>query len=122
VIDTIEQNSGVTFTEAQAALARQWISGDTITDQKEVVLGVPQPGDIFVLDKEDNKLKAKPVTVKAPIPTDDAARRVLEEFQNGFNGVSDQVVSDNVGQHMLAADSSLFDEPWLGTEAEELYA
>jgi phospholipase D1/2 len=122
VIDTIEQNSGVTFTEAQAALARQWISGDTITDQKEVVLGVPQPGDIFVLDKEDNKLKAKPVTVKAPIPTDDGARRVLEEFQNGFNGVSDQVVSDNVGQHMLAADSSLFDEPWLGTEAEELYA
>lgn len=121
-IDTIEKNSGVTFTQAQVALARQWVAGDTLTTQKEIVLGVPQKGDVFVVDKKDSdKLKAQPVTIKEVIPTDDeAALQTLEAFQNGSYGLQEEAVSDNVAQHMLNANSSLFDEPWVGTEEEEL--
>jgi len=114
-IETIEGNSGVTFTEAQVALGGQWVAGDTITDQKEIVLGVPQKEDVFMRDEKDDK--QKPATVKAPIPSYDEALGTLEAFQNGSNGLQS---TDNVGQHRLAAGHSLFDEPWLGSDEEEL--
>jgi len=117
----IEQNSGVTFTEAQVALARQWAASDTINVQNEIILGVPQKEDVFGLDKKDGK--QKPATVRAAIPTDDEALQTMESFQNGSYGLqSNQAVSDNVAQHRLNSDYSLLDEPWLGTEEEELYS
>lgn len=119
-IDAIENSSRVKFVEAQVALAKQWVAGDTITVQKEIVLGVPVERDIFVVD--DDKLKAKPATVKSSIPSDgEAARQAVEMFQRGsFALQSNKTVSDNVAQHRLAANSSLLNEPWLGTEQEEL--
>jgi len=71
---------------------------------------------------DDNKLKAKPATVNAVIPSDgEAALQAVEVFQHGSYGLqSNRAVSDNVAQHRLAANSSLLDEPWLGTEQEEL--
>ena len=120
-IDTIEKYSGVTFVEAQISLAKQWIAGDTITIQKEIVLGIPQERDIFVA-QDDDKLKPKPATTKAPIPSDgEAALQAVEMFQHSAYGLqSNNAVSDNVAQHRLATKSSLLDEPWLGTEQEEL--
>lgn len=119
-IDAIENRSGVKFVEAQVALAKQWVAGDTITVQKEIVLGVPVERDIFVID--DDKLKPKPVTVKASIPPDgEAALQAVQMFQRGSYALqSNKTVSDNVAQHRLAANSSLLNEPWLGTEQEEL--
>lgn len=120
-IERIEKCSKVTFVEAQVALAKRWVTGDTITVQKEIVLGIPEEKDIFVPD--DGKLKAKPATVKAPIPTDEeAALQSVEVFQNGSYGLQSKAISDNVAQHRLTTNSSLLDEPWLGTEQEELYS
>jgi len=113
----MEQNSGVTFHEAQVALSRQWVADDTLTTQKEVVIVIPQ---------EESLLPAgsPAVTEKVPIPVDDvAARQVVERFERGaINVRSDENVSDTVSQHMLADKTSLFDEAWLGTEEEELNA
>jgi len=68
--------------------------------------------------------KGMPTTFKVPIPVDDeAARRVVERFQNGARGVrSDDPVADNVAQHRLGDKTSLLEEKWLGTEEEELHA
>jgi phospholipase D1/2 len=114
----MEQNSGVKFHEAQVALSRQWVAGDTLTTQKEVVIVIPQEESLLPAGSQGA------VTEKVPIPVDDvAARQVVERFENGaINVRSDESVSDTVSQHMLADKTSLFDEAWLGTEEEELNA
>jgi len=127
----MEQNSSVTFGEAQVALARQWVAGDLLTNQKEIILSMPREEEGLSLvattdsEKEKGKKdKEKPTTFKVPIPEDDeAARRVVERFQNGARGVrSDNAVADTVAQHMLGDETSLLEEDWLGTEEEELNA
>jgi phospholipase D1/2 len=118
-IKEAETNSTVKFHEAQIALSRQWVAGDLLTTQKEVVVVIPQdeppqPGD-------------KPVTTKTervPIPVDDnAAREVVERFEDGAKTLrSDADVADTVAQHMLSDRTSLLEEAWLGTQEEELNA
>ncbi|CAA7264463.1 unnamed protein product [Cyclocybe aegerita] len=116
-IQQMERNSGVTFHEAQVALSRQWVAGDQLTTQKEIILSIPQEEGLVPADKP-------PVTEKVPIPVDDnAAREVVARFERGAQGLrSDDQVSDTVSQHMLDDRTSLFDETWLGTEEEELNA
>ncbi|KDR66935.1 hypothetical protein GALMADRAFT_258822 [Galerina marginata CBS 339.88] len=118
-IRQMEDNSGVKFHEAQVALSRQWVAGDELTTQKEIILVIPQEESLVPADKS----KAQ-TTEKVPIPVDDnAAREVVERFQNGASNLrSDEPVADTVSQHMLADKTSLFDEEWLGTEEEELNA
>ena len=115
----MEQNSGVKFHEAQVALSRQWVAGDTLTTQKEIVVVIPQEENLLPADKPQGA-----ATEKTPIPVDDeAARRVVEKFEAGARNLrSDENVSDTVSQHMLVDKTSLFDEAWLGTEEEELNA
>ncbi|PPQ99833.1 hypothetical protein CVT24_009627 [Panaeolus cyanescens] len=116
-IKQTEEKSGVTFPEAQVALSRQWVSGDNLTTQREIILSVPEEDGIVPADSEK-----KTNTIKVPIPTDDnAAREVVEKFERAAREIrSDEDVSDSVSQHMLADKTSLFDEKWLGTEQEEL--
>jgi phospholipase D1/2 len=123
----MEQNSGVKFTEAQVALARQWVAGDVLTTQREIILSLPREEDGLETNcstAEKGKEKDKLTTFKVPIPVDeDAARRVVINFQNGASGVrSDDPVADNVNQHRFQDDTSLLEEKWLGTEEEELNA
>jgi len=115
----MELNSGVKFHEAQVALSRQWVAGDNLTTQKEVIIVIPQEESLVPADK--SKAQA---TEKVPIPVnDEAAREVVERFQAGAQNLrSDDPVADTVSQHMLADRTSLFDEGWLGTEEEELNA
>ncbi|KAF8900846.1 hypothetical protein CPB84DRAFT_1836517 [Gymnopilus junonius] len=118
-IKQMEENSNVKFSEAQVALAREWVAGDELTHQKEVTLVVPQEESLVPADK------SKPqATEKVPIPADEnSAREVIATFQSGADNLrSDEAVSDNVAQHMLADKTSLFEEQWLGTEEEELKA
>ncbi|KAF8811342.1 phospholipase D [Phlegmacium glaucopus] len=131
-IRQMEQNSGVSFSEAQVALARQWVAGDLLTNQTEIILSLPkEEEDLFIptgpekeKGKGGEKEKEKPTTIKVPIPQDgEAARRVVERFQSGAHGVrEDHAVSDSVAQHLLRDKTSLLDEKWLGTEEEELNA
>jgi phospholipase D1/2 len=113
----MEENSGVKFVEAQVALARQWVSGDSLSAQKEVIMGQPQDETLFPSDKAQE-------TIKVPIPVDDiAAKALVERFQAGAQNLrSDDPVSDTVSQHLLQDRTTLADEKWLGTKEEELYA
>lgn len=117
LIEQMERNSGVKFHEAQVALARQWVSGDSITEQKEVILSLPQEETLFPSDKPQE-------TEKVAIPSDDSiAREMIARFEKGAEGVRDDSnVSDTVAQHMLNDKTRLEDEIWLGTKEEELYA
>jgi len=115
-IKRMEQNSGVKFTEAQVALARQWVAGDMLTTQREIILSLPQEQAELQTSTEKDKL----TTFKVPIPVDgEAARHVVEKFQNGAVR-SDDLIADNVGQHRHQDSTSLLQEKWLGTEEEEL--
>ena len=123
-IKQMERNSSVKFSEAQVALARQWVAGDLLTTQREIVLSLPREEEGLETTTEKGKEKDKPTTFKVPIPVDDeAARRVVINFQNGAQGLrSDDPVADSVAQHRLQDKTSLLDEKWLGTEEEELNA
>ncbi|KAF9530719.1 phospholipase D [Crepidotus variabilis] len=116
-IEQMERNSGVRFHHAQIALARQWVAGDALTTQTEAEISLPQEETLVPSDKP-------PIIEKVPIPpTDDAARQVVEQFESGSRGLrSDDRVSDTVAQHMLADQTALESEIWLGTQEEELYA
>ncbi|KAF8169373.1 hypothetical protein BJ912DRAFT_181903 [Pholiota molesta] len=118
-VQDMERNSGVKFHEAQVALAAQWVAGDMLTTQKEVIVVVPQEESLVPADKP----KAQ-ATEKVPIPQDaNAAREVVERFEAGARDLrSDEPVSDNVAQHMLNDGTTLLQEKWLGTEEEELNA
>lgn len=113
----MEKNSGVKFDEAQVALSRQWVSGDFLTTQKEVVIAYPQNESLFPSGKPQE-------TYRIPIPPDDnTAKQIIERFQDGAQSIrSDDDVSDTVSQHALQDRTLLKNEIWLGTKEEELYA
>ena len=124
----MEWNSGVKLSEAQVALARQWVAGDALTTQREITLSLPRDEEVFETNpekgKEKEKEKEKVMTFKVAIPADsEAARQVVMNFQNGASSIrSDDPVADNVGQHRLQDNTSLLQEKWLGTEEEEFNA
>jgi len=117
LIEQMENISGVKFYEAQVALARQWMAGDNITGQREIVICEPQEESLFPSDKPQ-------VMQKVTIPQDErAAREMVERFERASANVrNDDSVSDSVCQHALADNTSLGDEVWLGSKQEELYA
>ncbi|EJC99464.1 phospholipase D [Fomitiporia mediterranea MF3/22] len=119
-ISQMEQRSGVSFYQAQVALARQWIgqpmSGEKAQDK--VIIKKPEPtGEGMVLSE-----KTETKTEEVPLPaTEEDARQIIERFEYGAYDVrGDEEVSDTVSQHMLNDRTSLLDEKWLGTEDEEL--
>jgi len=114
----------VKLSEAQVALARQWVAGDALTTQREITLSLPRDEDELETNTEKGKEKEKVTTFKVAIPVDsEAARQVVMNFQNGARGErSDDPVADNVGQHRLLDNTSLLQEKWLGTEEEEFNA
>ncbi|KAI5116806.1 hypothetical protein M0805_009483 [Coniferiporia weirii] len=119
-IADMEQNSGVSFHEAQVALARQWIGTPfpDVPTQDKVFIQVPKPSGEGVVVTDDTEVKSEEV----PLPrTVDDARRIIERFESGANNLrGDEDVADTVSQHMLNDRTSLLEEKWLGTEQEEL--
>ncbi|KAM6499803.1 phospholipase D/nuclease [Amanita muscaria] len=113
LIKQMEQNSGVTFLDAQVAMARQWIGDDTLTQQKEVDIILPQ-------ETQEAIVVEKTKTVKVAIPQSEAAAsNVIARFERGAPR-EDADVSDSVSSHALLDTTSLLDEKWLGNEQEEL--
>ncbi|KAK2462177.1 hypothetical protein APHAL10511_005809 [Amanita phalloides] len=114
LIKRMEDQSGIKFLQAQVALARQWVVGDTVTDQKEVTVIIPQETQEAIV------VQNPPKTENIPMPSSEtAARDVVARFERAApRGDSD--VSDSVSSHMLRDETSLLDEKWLGTEQEEL--
>jgi len=121
LIARMEANSGVTFNEAQVALARQWIGDSADPDvPSEVEIKLPEPTTEGVV--LSNKTEVK--TQKYPIPRSyHDAVTVIERFERGASalvGRRHDAVADTVGQHALQDETELADEQWLGSESEEL--
>ncbi|KAF8063199.1 hypothetical protein FPV67DRAFT_1672236 [Lyophyllum atratum] len=119
-INKMEENSGVTFHQAQVALARQWIGQDPESAQKEVTLTIPTATTegLVVSDKTPPKTETVPIPESA-----DEAAEVVRKFEAGAEGLrGDEEVADTVAQHMLSDRTGLQEERWLGTEEEELNA
>ncbi|OCF77820.1 phospholipase D [Kwoniella mangroviensis CBS 8886] len=117
-IKRMEERSGVTFHEAQVALAKVYVGSDDVAGGQDETVNIEQPHDqtdgVDQINKKDTVQKA----IKLP-KTIDEAKQIIERFQNGRSN-DDKHVSDNVGQHALQDTTSLVDEQWDGTEEEEL--
>jgi phospholipase D1/2 len=118
----MEDNSGVSFHQAQVALARQWIGQDPNSDQKEVTLTLPNPtsAGVGIVVTE----KTPPKTETVPIPeTEEQAREIVSRFEHGSDDIrGDEDVSDSVAQHALLDDTNLEKELWMASREEELNA
>jgi len=123
LIRQMEDNSGDKLLQAQVALARQWLAGDMLTQQKEVAVVIPQEtkqGIVVQRPSEKDKEKEKEKVENIPIPTsEDEARNIIARFESGAPR-EDSGVSDSVSSHVLRDKTSLLDEGWYGTEQEEL--
>ncbi|WVF68604.1 hypothetical protein IAT40_003374 [Kwoniella sp. CBS 6097] len=117
-IKRIEEKSGVTFHEAQVALAKVYVGSDDVQGDVDEVVNIEKPHDqttgVDQIGKKDTVEKA----IKLP-KTIDEAKKIIERFQNARSN-DDKHVSDNVGQHAMQDKTSLFDEQWDGTDEEEL--
>lgn len=115
----MEENSGVTFLEAQAALAKQWL-GQPYPDAKDphkVFIQEPSTSGEAIVVTEKSEKNGKEIEMPA---TEEEARHIIERFQSGAEGVrGDEEVADTVSQHMLSDRTSLLEEKWLGSEQEE---
>ncbi|KAI0933193.1 hypothetical protein AcV7_004734 [Taiwanofungus camphoratus] len=119
-IEQIEQNSGVKFHQAMAALARLWIGPtEKETDPVEVTVALPT-GNLNsepTVSGAKNEMKTEAYHLPRSY---EEAQEILQRFQScAVKLRSDESVSDNVVQHMLEDRTSLLDEQWLGTEDEE---
>jgi phospholipase D1/2 len=110
----MEQNSGVTFHQAQVALAKQWID---VGAQDKVSIKQPEPTqDGLIVENGNNSIEQ----VSLP-PTVEAAVEIVEKFEAGAVGLrDDHHVSDSIAHHALMDSTNLQQEKWLGTEKEEL--
>jgi phospholipase D1/2 len=117
----MEANSGVKFSQAQVALARQWVGDSGDPDMpSEVTIQLPGPTSEGIVLSDKTEVK----TEKYPLPRlySDAVA-VIERFERGANGLvgrQHNAVADTVGQHALQDQTDLTDEQWLGSEEEEL--
>jgi phospholipase D1/2 len=117
----MEKNSGVKFSEAQVALAREWIGvQSTMGDIKEITVQAPvaTKEGINISDKTEIKNEVTPIP-----PSFEAAKAIVEKFEHGSDDIrGDEDVSDTVVQHVLLDKTTLLDEKWEGTAEEELDA
>ena len=117
----MEASSGVKFTEAQVALARQWVGDSADPDMPtEVTVQVPEPTAEGIVLSD----KAQVQTDKYPLPRSyREAESVIKRFEQGAEvlvGRRHEAVADSVAQHALQDETELADEQWLGSEEEEL--
>ena len=115
----MEENSGVSFLQAQAALAKQWIGKPypDAKDQDKVFIKSPstEGEGVVVTNKSEEKGEEVPLPATA-----EEAREIIARFESGAEGVrGDDEVADSVAQHMLSDRTSLLDEKWLGSDQEE---
>jgi phospholipase D1/2 len=114
----MEKNSGVSFYQAQIALARQWEGPRYVGDDapKEVFIKVPEPTEEGMALSQI-KMKLEKVSLPA---TYNEAVDIVRQFEGGSDDIrGDEDVSDSVAQHRLLDNTALKNEIWYGSEAEE---
>jgi phospholipase D1/2 len=119
-IKEMEQNSGVTYHQAQIAQARLWIGEDGYWHQEKVKIQGPQPdfgmelSETATTGKDTQKVVEE---VDFP-PSSEVAAATVKKFESGATR-EDLGVSDSVSQHTLRDKTNLKEEKWYGTEQEE---
>jgi phospholipase D1/2 len=111
----MERASGVTFHDAQIALARQWVGKDF--SRKDV------PHEVYIKTPDEDKVsKEEKEKKKIPLPNSiDSAKNAIARFEAGAQDLRMAgAVADSVSHHALQGRRSLLDETWLGSEEEEL--
>ncbi|KAJ3930150.1 MAG: phospholipase D [Lentinula lateritia] len=123
-LERIQQDSGVSFHQAQVALARQWLGSQatSATDSGPVKVTIKSPEvtkeGVVITEKTPVKEEAVPVP-----ETEEEAKEIIRRFERAAEAVrGDEDVSDNVVQHMLSDKTGLEQEKWLGSEQEEFDA
>ncbi|KAH7100350.1 phospholipase D/nuclease [Auriculariales sp. MPI-PUGE-AT-0066] len=147
-VQQMEERSGVSFHQAQIALARRWVGQSSAKWHPTTVkiasgtggardrgdpdnqtggsIGFGGPGGFGGFGKKPNpeplKDEGKAAVVeevKMPESAEEA-ERLLEKFERGADGLrDDDPVADSVAQHALGDSTGLLQEKWLGTAEEE---
>jgi len=121
MIARMEASSGIKFTEAQVALARQWVGDSADPDMPtEVTIKVPEPTADGIVLTDKAQVQADKYTLPRSYSE---AVWVIKRFEKGAEelvGRRHDAVADAVGQHALQDETELADEQWLGSEEEEL--
>ncbi|KIR56547.1 phospholipase D [Cryptococcus gattii Ru294] len=118
-IKAMEKKSGITFHEAQVALAKIYTGSEDVSGGVEdEVVNIEQPHDQTTGVDEIGKKDTVQRAVRLP-KTMDEAKDIINRFQQAAQN-DGKHVSDNVCQHALQDSTTLFDEQWDGTEEEEL--
>ncbi|GAA6031278.1 hypothetical protein NBRC10512_003294 [Rhodotorula toruloides] len=121
-IKRMEQKSGVSFQQAQAALARVYLGPDALKSELEknkvVKFAVPQEGgETAALDVKAAAQKPNPV-VEIPLPHGyDEAWDIVHRFERA-DDVREQI-SDSLAHHADHSGGNIATEPWCGDEASE---
>ncbi|CDZ98423.1 Phospholipase D1 [Phaffia rhodozyma] len=121
-LEKMEKDSGVSYFEAQIALAKIWVGSDDIgdkqTDEVNIKIPMDESGEVDQLESADTGKTVQ--GVKMP-KTVEEAQAVIDRFEKAAPYNDDQV-EDNVGQHALNSKDGLLSTSWTGTQEEELEA
>ncbi|KAF5392458.1 hypothetical protein D9757_002249 [Collybiopsis confluens] len=122
-LERIQSDSGVSFHQAQVALARQWLGPQAMGSDGgpvKITIKTPEVSKEGVVITEKTPVKEEAIAVPS---TEKEAREIISTFERAAEAVrGDEEVSDNVVQHMLSDRTGLEQEKWLGSEQEELDA
>ncbi|GAA5875841.1 hypothetical protein JCM16303_004016 [Sporobolomyces ruberrimus] len=121
-IKRMEERSGVTWYQAQAALARLQLGRDASEDElrknKDVLIAVPQEGGEAAALSGEAKQKVAKNEVRIPLPsTYEEAQEIVQRFEQADD--IDEKINDSVAHHAQRGTGSLFDEKWTGDEESE---
>ncbi|OWZ44706.1 phospholipase D [Cryptococcus neoformans c45] len=117
-IKATEKKSGITFHQAQVALAKIYTGSEDVSGDVDEVVNIEQPHDQTTGVDEIGKKDTVQNAVRLP-KTMDEAKDIINRFQQAAQN-DDKHVSDNLCQHALQDTTTLLDEQWDGTEEEEL--
>ncbi|GEM06560.1 phospholipase D [Rhodotorula toruloides] len=117
-IKRMEQKSGVSFQQAQAALARVYLGPDALEKNKIVKFAVPQEGgETAALDVKAAAKKPN-LFVEIPLPQGyDDAWDIIHRFERA-DDVREQI-SDSLAHHANHSGGNVETELWCGDEASE---
>ncbi|KAK4054720.1 hypothetical protein OIV83_000644 [Microbotryomycetes sp. JL201] len=124
----MSENSGVTWEQAQAALARLWLGKDANeqeiqkNSQVTFALGIEGGEALMMADegaKKSKKDKNAPPTITLDLPASyEDALGIVQRFERG-DDLQEQI-ADSIAHHASNSRSgSLIDEPWSGSEDSE---
>ncbi|WWD20129.1 hypothetical protein CI109_104605 [Kwoniella shandongensis] len=122
-IKRMEEKSGITFHQAQVALAKIYVGSEDVGGDSDEVVNIEQAHDSTQGADQIGKKGTVEKAIRLP-KTVDEAKDIIARFEqaakNDDKHMHDKADTGAVGQHAMLDETSLFDEQWDGTDEEEL--